>query len=141
MKKDVILASLLGLMIVILASCTDDTGSNFQKTGNTPPEHVKLITDQSELASRLVFTNHKVKSKITRTITETPAPSIPEGALKLADQPTNWNNGVTLTPGNAYYIDKEWKGTISRATGAEGASTQLLSGEFGGYVAEWYGNQ
>ena len=140
MKKDIILASLFGLMIVILASCTDDTGSNIQKTGNTPPEHVKLITDQSTLASRLVFTNHKVKSKITRTITETPAPNIPEGALKLADQPTNWNNGVTLTPGNAYYIDKEWKGTISRATGAEGASIDIYVNANAEFVNSWWNN-
>ena len=70
----------------------------------------------------------------------TPAPSIPEGALKLADQPTNWNNGVTLTPGNAYYIDEEWKGTINRATGAEGASIDIYVNANAEFVNSWWNN-
>ena len=142
MKKNVFLAGMFGLMTVALASCSDDSGINpdVQKPDITKPEHVKLITDPSQLASRLVFVNRGVKSKASRAVKATPAPSIPEGALKLADQPTNWNNGVTLTPGNAYYIDDEWKGTISRATGAEGASIDIYVNANAEFVNSWWNN-
>ena len=142
MKKNVFLAGMFGLMTVALASCSDDSGINpdVQKPDITKPEHVKLITDPSQLASRLVFVNRGVKSKASRAVKATPAPSIPEGALKLADQPTNWNNGVTLTPGNAYYIDEEWKGTISRATGAEGASIDIYVNGNAEFVNSWWNN-
>ena len=142
MKKNVFLAGMFGLMTVALASCSDDSGINpdVQKPDITKPEHVKLITDPSQLASRLVFVNRGVKSKASRAVKATPAPSIPEGALKLADQPTNWNNGVILTPGNAYYIDEEWKGTISRATGAEGASIDIYVNANAEFVNSWWNN-
>lgn len=142
MKKNVFLAGMFGLMTVALASCSDDSGINpdVQKPDITKPEHVKLITDPSQLASRLVFVNRGVKSKASRAVKATPAPSIPEGALKLADQPTNWNNGVTLTPGNAYYIDEEWKGTINRATGAEGASIDIYVNANAEFVNSWWNN-
>ena len=142
MKKNVFLAGMFGLMTVALASCSYDSGINpdVQKPDITKPEHVKLITDPSQLASRLVFVNSGVKSKASRAVKATPAPSIPEGALKLADQPTNWNNGVTLTPGNAYYIDEEWKGTISRATGAEGASIDIYVNANAEFVNSWWNN-
>ena len=142
MKKNVFLAGMFGLMTVALASCSDDSGINpdVQKPDITEPEHVKLITDPSQLASRLVFVNRGVKSKASRAVKATPAPSIPEGALKLADQPTNWNNGVTLTPGNAYYIDEEWKGTINRATGADGASIDIYVNANAEFVNSWWNN-
>ena len=142
MKKNVFLAGMFGLMTVALASCSDDSGinSDVQKPDITKPEHVKLITDPSQLASRLVFVNRGAQSKASRAVKETPAPSIPAGALKLADQPTNWNNGVTLTPGNAYYIDEEWKGTISRATGAEGASIDIYVNANAEFVNSWWNN-
>ena len=142
MKKNVYLAGMFALMTVALASCSDDNGINteVQKPDITTPDHVKLITDQSQLASRLVFVNQGVESKTSRTVKETPAPSIPEGALKLADQPTNWNNGVTLTPGNIYYIDKEWKGSISRATGAEGASIDIYVNANAEFINSWWNN-
>ena len=142
MKKNVFLAGMFGLMTVALASCSDDSGINpdVQKPDITKPEHVKLITDPSQLASRLVFVNRGAKSKASRAVKATPAPSIPEGALKLADQPTNWNNGVTLTPGNAYYIDEEWKGTISRATGAKGASIDIYVNANAEFVNSWWNN-
>ena len=142
MKKNVFLAGMFGLMTVALASCSDDSSINpeEQTPDITTPEHVKLITDPSQLASRLVFVNRGAESKASRAVIETPAPSIPEGALKLADQPTNWNNGVTLTPGNAYYIDKEWKGTISRATGAEGASIDIYVNANAEFVNSWWNN-
>ena len=117
MKKNVVLVGLFALMTVILASCSDDSGitPEIQKPEIETPDHVKLITDKSQLASRLVLVTPEAKfSKSSRAVEETPAPSIPEGALKLAEQPTNWNNGVTLTRGKAYYIDEAWEGTISQ---------------------------
>lgn len=49
MKKNVICASLFGLMTVALASCSDDNGviQENQNPEITTSEHVKLITDQS----------------------------------------------------------------------------------------------
>ena len=117
MKKNVVLVGLFALMTVILASCSDDSGitPEIQKPEIETPDHVKLITDKSQLASRLVLVTPEAKfSKSSRAVEETPAPSIPEGALKLAEQPTNWNNGVTLTRGKVYYIDEAWEGTISQ---------------------------
>ena len=102
MKKNVIFVGLFALMTIVLASCSDDSSitPENQQPEITTPDHVKLITDKSKLASRLVLVTPEAKfSKSSRAVDETPAPSIPEGALKLADQPTNWNNGVMLTPG------------------------------------------
>lgn len=144
MKKKVLLASLFSLMMVALASCSDD--SNITSDNQKPepdvvvPANVKLITDRSQLASRLVFVTPETIGQGSRAVKETPEPAIPEGALKLADQPTNWNNGVTLTPGNAYYIDEEWKGTISRATGAEGASIDIYVNANAEFVNSWWNN-
>ena len=131
MKKNVILAGMFGLMTVALASCSDDSGiiPEVQKPDITTPDHVKLITDQSQLASRLVFVNRGAESKASRAVKETPAPSIPEGALKLADQPTNWNNGVTLTRGKSYYIDEAWEGTISQDWAGTGSIDIYMSAD------------
>ena len=116
MKKNVILAGMVGLMTVVLASCSDDSGitPENQTPNLTLLDHVKLITDQSQLSSRFVVVTPETMSKASRAVNETSAPSIPEGALKLAEQPTNWNNGVTLMKGNSYYIDEAWEGTISQ---------------------------
>ena len=143
MKKNVIFVGLFALMTIVLASCSDDSSitPENQQPEITTPDHVKLITDKSKLASRLVLVTPEAKfSKSSRAVDETPALSIPEGALKLADQPTNWNNGVMLTPGNAYYIDEEWKGTISRATGADGASIDIYVKANAEFVNSWWNN-
>lgn len=125
MKKKVLLASLFSLMMVALASCSDD--SNITQDIQKPepdvvvPANVKLITDRSQLASRLVFVTPETIGQGSRAVKETPEPTIPEGALKLAEQPTNYNNGVTLSKGKSYYIDEEWKGTISQDWSGEGS--------------------
>ena len=125
MKKKVLLASLFSLMMVALASCSDD--SNITPDNQKPepdvvvPANVKLITDRSQLASRLVFVTPETIGQGSRAVKETPEPAIPEGALKLAEQPTNYNNGVTLSKGKSYYIDEEWKGTISQDWSGEGS--------------------
>ena len=133
MKKKVLLASLFSLMMVALASCSDDSNitPENQEAEITTPDHVKLITDQSQLASRFVLVTPETKSsRSSRAVKETPAPSIPEGALKLSEQPTNWNNGVTLTRGKAYYIDQAWEGTISQDwSSSEGAIDIYMSAD------------
>ena len=123
MKKNVILAGMFGLMTVVLASCSDDSGitPENQTPNLTLLDHVKLITDQSQLSSRFVVVTPETMSKASRAVNETSAPSIPEGALKLAEQPTNWNNGVTLKQGQSYYIDEAWEGTISQDWGGTGS--------------------
>jgi hypothetical protein len=127
MKKKRFFTVLYSLITIVFVSCTDnDFNNEIQESDITNPAQIKLITDQSLLASRLYLVTPETKKLGTRAVVnETPAPAIPEGALKLSEQPTNWNNGVTLTPGKSYYIDKEWKGTISRETGAEGTSIDI----------------
>lgn len=126
MKKKVLLASLFSLMMVALASCSDDSNITPDNQKPEPPDvvvpaNVKLITDRSQLASRLVFVTPEAVGQGSRAVKETPEPAIPEGALKLAEQPTNYNNGVTLSKGKSYYIDEEWKGTISQDWSGEGS--------------------
>ncbi len=122
MKKNVLLASMFSLMMVTLASCTDDSSDiQLPEKEIIDLANVKLITDQSKLASRLVFVAPETIGSGSRAVEETPAPSIPTDALKLKDQPTNWNNGVTLVKGKSYYIDEEWKGTISQDWTGEGS--------------------
>ena len=122
MKKNVLLASLFSLMMVALASCTDDTNEiQVPEQEVVDLANVKLITDQSKLASRLVFVTPETVETGSRALEETPEPSIPADALKLKDQPTNWNNGVTLSKGKSYYIDEEWTGSISQDWTGEGS--------------------
>ena len=122
MKKNVLLASLFSLMMVALASCTDDSNEiQVPEQEVVDLANVKLITDQSKLASRLVFVTPETVETGSRALEETPEPSIPADALKLKDQPTNWNNGVTLSKGKSYYIDEEWTGTISQDWTGEGS--------------------
>lgn len=116
MKKYIYLASIFAFMMSATTSCSDESGIKPEKPNVTNPANIKITTDQSELSGRLVFANHAPAGSNTRAYSGTPAPAIPDDALKLAEQPTNWNNGVTLTRGKAYYIDSEWEGTISQAS-------------------------
>ena len=140
MKKNVIFAGLFALMTVVLASCSDDSSitQENQKPEITTPDHVKLITDKSQLASRLVLVTPEMESKGSRTVTETPAPSIPIGALKLADQPTNWNNGVTLTRGKSYYIDETWEGTINQSWDSTEGSIDIYMSANAKFINAWW---
>lgn len=90
------------------------------------------------MASRLVVATPVTESKASRAVKETPAPSIPEEALKLADQPTNWNNGVTLTRGKAYYIDEAWEGTISQDNSASEGSIDIYMSANAKIVGAWW---
>ena len=141
MKKNVIFAGLFALMTVVLASCSDDSGitPENQNPEITTPDHVKLITDKSQLASRFVLVTPEAKAgRSSRAVKETPAPSIPEGALKLSEQPTNWNNGVTLTRGKAYYIDEAWEGTISQDWSSSEGSIDIYMSADAKIVGAWW---
>lgn len=140
MKKNVILASIFGLMTLALASCSEENNNITKNPETTAPGHVKLTTDQSQLMSRLNFfpPQTKAKAKATRSASSTPAPEIPADALRLADQPTNWNNGVTLKQGYSYYIDSQWKGTISRAADSKGGSIDIYVNADAEFVNSWW---
>ena len=141
MKKNVIFVGLFALMTVVLASCSDDSGitPENQNPEITTPDHVKLITDKSQLASRFVLVTPEAKAgRSSRAVKETPAPSIPEGALKLSEQPTNWNNGVTLTRGKAYYIDEAWEGTISQDWSSSEGSIDIYMSADAKIVGAWW---
>ena len=141
MKKKTFITGFFCLMMVILASCLDDSGitPEGQKPDVTTPDHVKLTTDMTQLSSRLVFTTHDPELKSTRAVKGTSsAPRIPDGALKLADQPTNWNNGVTLTRGKSYFIDQAWEGSISQDWNSTTGSIDIYINANAKFVNAWW---
>ena len=137
MRTNLLLVSMLTASMMILSSCKDSENA----TVNTPLEtkgDVTIINDPSQLASRLVFGSRPKKAprhQTTRTVTE---PSIPAGALPLKDQPTNWNNGVTLTRGKVYYIDAPWKGTISQDWASSTGSIDIYVGANAEFTNAWW---
>ena len=138
MKKYIYLASIFAFMMSATTSCSDESGIKPENPTVTNPANIKITTDQSELSGRLVFANHTPAESNTRAYSETPAPSIPENALRLADQPTNWNNGVTLTRGKAYYIDSEWEGTISNDWSSSEGSIDIYVNADAKFINAWW---
>lgn len=138
MKKYIYLASLFVFMMSATTSCSDESGITPQKPNVTDLANIKITTDQSELSGRLVFANHTPAESNTRAYSETPAPAIPDDALKLAEQPTNWNNGVTLTRGKAYYIDSEWEGTISQDWSPSEGSIDIYVNADATFTGAWW---
>ena len=116
MKKSFSIVCTLTILLFASASC-----DNGQNPAVSTTENVTIIDDPSQLSSRLVFgSSHKLLPARKRVAT-TPAPAIPADALPLKDAPTNWNNGVTLTKGKAYYINEPWIGTVSQDWSGEGS--------------------
>ena len=138
MKKYIYLASIFAFMMSATTSCSDESAIKPENPTVTNPANIKITTDQSELSGRLVFANHAPAGNSTRAYSETPAPSIPENALRLADQPTNWNNGVTLTRGKAYYIDSEWEGTISNDWSSSEGSIDIYINADAKFTGAWW---
>ena len=138
MKKYIYLASIFAFMMSATTSCSDESAIKPENPTVTNPANIKITTDQSELSSRLVFANHAPAGNSTRANGETPAPSIPENALKLAEQPTNWNNGVTLTRGKAYYIDSAWEGTISQDWSSSEGSIDIYINADAKFTGAWW---
>lgn len=140
MNKNILLTGILSLIILAQVSCTDDYGN---ESKNPPKEvidlsKVKLISDQSKLSSRFVFLPPVTQPNAKRVKKAAPEPSVPSGALKLQDQPTNWNNGVTLTRGKSYYIDEEWKGTISQDWSATEGSIDIYISADAEFTGAWW---
>ena len=110
MNKNLAIVSALTILMMFAVSCDNHHGQN-EATKN---EGISIIDDPAQLASRLVFGGSIKKMPARQHVASVNAPSIPADALPLKDQPTNWNNGVTLTRGKAYYINEPWTGTISQ---------------------------
>ncbi len=110
MNKNLAIVSALTILMMFAVSCDNHHGQN-EATKN---EGISIIDDPAQLASRLVFGGSIKKMPARQHVASVDAPSIPADALPLKDQPTNWNNGVTLTRGKAYYINEPWTGTISQ---------------------------
>lgn len=138
MKKYIYLASIFAFMMSATTSCSDESGIKPEKPNVTNPANIKITTDQSELSGRLVFANHAPAGSNTRAYSGTPAPAIPDDALKLAEQPTNWNNGVTLTRGKAYYIDSAWEGTISQDWSSDEGSIDIYVNANATFIGAWW---
>lgn len=117
MKKS--LSIVFTLTILLFASASCDNGKN---PAVSTTDNVTIIDDPSQLSSRLVFGgSHKQLPTRRSSVASTPAPAIPADALPLKDQPTNWNNGVTLSLGKSYYIDAPWEGTVSQDWNGSGS--------------------
>ena len=131
MKKNFIFACLSLLAAFSFVSCQP----NEPKTSTD----ITITTDASQLAKRLVFTKqNKAQQQVRARVSQTPAPQIPGDALKLSEQPTNWNNGVTLTRGKAYYIDSAWEGTISQDWSVSEGSIDIYVAANAKFTGAWW---
>ena len=105
-------------VLALLTACSDDLTNGIDNEASLiEPSAFTLTTDQSQLGGRLVVTGQQAQSKafgLSRAAAEE-APAIPADALPLKDQPTNYNNGVTLAANGKYYVaaGETWKGTVS----------------------------
>lgn len=136
MRKNLFLVSMLTVAMIMLSSCdTNHVNDNLSTKGD-----VTIINDPSQLASRLVFGGSHLK-KVQRqqqVVEQVAEPTIPSDALPLKDQPTNWNNGVTLTRGKAYYIDAAWKGTISQDWSSSTGSIDIYLAANAEFTNVWW---
>ncbi len=133
MKKSFSIVCTLTILLFASASC--DNGTN---PGVSTTENVTIIDDPSQLSSRLVFGNSHKLLPARKRVATTPAPAIPADALPLKDQPTNWNNGVTLTRGKAYYINEPWTGTISQDWSSQTGSIDIYVAADATFNNSWW---
>ena len=137
MRKNLLVVSMLTVVMILVSSCENNHHTTPSKQGD-----VTIIDDPSHLASRLIFgADRHQKVQRQKTVQQVAEPSIPAGALKLAEQPTNWNNGVTLTRGKAYYIDAEWKGTISQDWSSQSGSIDIYVGANAEFTNAWWNDE
>ena len=136
MRKNLFLVSMLTVAMIMLSSCDNNhVNDHLSSKGD-----VTIINDPSQLASRLVFGGSHLK-KVQRqqqVVEQVAEPTIPSDALPLKDQPTNWNNGVTLTRGKAYYIDAAWKGTISQDWSSSTGSIDIYLAANAEFTNVWW---
>lgn len=108
---------LLGLVSVFaMTSCSDfreEAWNNRKKYADTAS--ITLQTDAAMLTKRLAFLDNETIPALALTRAGVPAPSIPVKAVQLASAPTNYNNGVTLSKENSYYVNEgeTFTGSIS----------------------------
>ena len=136
MRKNLFLVSMLTVAMIMLSSCdTNHVNDNLSSKGD-----VTIINDPSQLASRLVFGGSHLK-KVQRqqqVVEQVAEPTIPSDALPLKDQPTNWNNGVTLTRGKAYFINEPWTGTISQDWSSQTGSIDIYVAANATFSGAWW---
>ena len=123
------------LTILLFASVSCENGKN---PAVSTTDNVTIIDDPSQLSSRLVFGGSRKQLPARRTAATTQAPAIPADALPLKDQPTNWNNGVTLTRGKAYYITEPWTGTISQGWESQSGSIDIYVAANATFSNAWW---
>ena len=134
MRKNLFLVSMLTVALVVMSSCDPNPVDD-----NLTKGEVTIINDPSQLASRLIFGGNRPKmAPRQQTVKQVAQPSIPSDALRLADQPTNWNNGVTLTRGKSYFIDAAWKGTISQDWSSNEGSIDIYVAANAEFTNAWW---
>ena len=133
MKKSFSIVCTLTILLFASASC-----DNGQNPAVSTTENVTIIDDPSQLSSRLVFGGSLKKLPARKRVASTPAPAIPADALPLKDQPTNWNNGVTLTRGKAYFINEPWTGTISQDWSSQTGSIDIYVAADATFNNSWW---
>ena len=133
MRKSLSIVFTLTILLFASASCDNGKNPAVSTTNN-----VTIIDDPSQLSSRLVFGGSQKQLPARRIAASTPAPAIPADALPLKDQPTNWNNGVTLTRGKAYYIDEPWTGTISQDWSSQTGSIDIYVAANATFSNSWW---
>ena len=133
MKKSLSIVCTLTILLFASASC-----DNGQNPAVSTTENVTIIDDPSQLSSRLVFGGSLKKLPARKRVATTPAPAIPADALPLKDQPTNWNNGVTLTRGKAYFINEPWTGTISQDWSSQTGSIDIYVAADATFSNSWW---
>lgn len=132
-------------MLTIFTACSDDLTNGLNNEAQViEPSTFTLTTDQSQLGGRLVVTGQQAQSKafgVSRAAAEE-APAIPADAQPLKDQPTNWNNGVTLSANGKYYVaaGETWNGSLSCPDAGEGVDI-YIAGNAETNLAWWSAGQ
>ena len=135
MRKNLFLVSMLTVAMIMLSSCDNSHVNNHLSSKG----EVTIINDPSQLASRLIFGGSRLKKVQRQQVVEQVAePTIPSDALPLKDQPTNWNNGVTLTRGKAYFINEPWTGTISQDWSSQTGSIDIYLAANATFSGAWW---
>ena len=135
MRKNLFLVSMLTVAMIMLSSCDNSHVNNHLSSKG----EVTIINDPSQLASRLIFGGSRLKKVQRQQVVEQVAePTIPSDALPLKDQPTNWNNGVTLTRGKAYFINEPWTGTISQDWSSQTGSIDIYVAADATFSNSWW---
>ena len=105
------MASILATM-----SCTDFREEAWNNRGRyVDTTHISIESDAEVLTKRLSFVDDERVSGLALSRVAKSVPSIPDGAIQLAEAPTNYNSGVTLSKDSSYYVEKgeTFNGSIS----------------------------